>query len=199
MGGQSVLSREVTYAIKQDRFLTAANAQAIPFIASRIKVRYADYGFLPKYLGATSILVPAPRSTPLPTGALWPAMKICEALLREGLGGGIEALLERVQPVQRSSSAGPGGRPGPEEHYNSSAVRQQRAFGEGTTFTIVDDVITRGASVVGFAARLADAFPQATIRTFALIRTMSYGDVAAVLDPVEGTVTFQAGALRRQP
>jgi len=198
-GGQSVLSREVTYAIKQDRFLPQVGAQAIPFIVGRIKQRYSQYPFLAKFLGPHVILVPGPRSSPLPKGALWPSLKICEALIAEGLGGSIETCLERVQPVTRSSTAAPGGRPGPEDHYDSSVVRSQLSFPSGQSITLVDDVVTRGASFVGLTGRLEEAFPGLVVRSFALVRTMSYGDVQAVLDPAEGSVTFTGGVLRRQP
>jgi hypothetical protein len=47
--------------------------------------------------------------------------------------------------------------------------------------------------------RLQEAFPDATVRCFALVRTISTGDVDAIFAPTVGTVTYRDGLLMRQP
>jgi hypothetical protein len=65
--------------------------------------------------------------------------------------------------------------------------------------TLVDDVVTRGASFVGMYARLREAYPNARIHCFALIRTISSGEIDAILDPVQGEIRYENDRLSRIP
>jgi len=71
---------------------------------------------------------------------------------------------------------------------------------EPTKFVLVDDVITKGRTILAAAIRLHEAFPNADIRAFALIRTMGF--VAKIndnLDPCQGQVRWSAQDARREP
>jgi hypothetical protein len=107
--------------------------------------------------------------------------------------------LERTRPVQRAALAATGQRPHPPDHYASIRVRAPRLRVHPTRITLVDDVITRGSSFVGMVPRIQEAFPDATICCFALIRTISTGDVDAIFAPIAGTITYREGLLIRQP
>ena len=107
--------------------------------------------------------------------------------------------LARTRPVPHASSAAPGQRPNPRDHYASITVRALRPRAYPNRMTLVDDVITRGASFVGMVPRLQEAFPDATVRCFALVRTISTGDVDAIFAPIAGTITYRDGLLMRQP
>ena len=195
-------SRRVTYAIKQDRFLAelSTTQTVIAFLAERIKARLAEYPFLQNYLGPGVLLVPAPRSSPLAPGALWPAWRICEALISQGLGASVDACLERVQPVNKAAFAKPGERPGPEQHFASVKVNTQQTLSvPPVSVTLVDDVVTRGATFVGLLPHLAAKYPQASIRCFALVRTESYKAFEDIRDCIEGTISYDRGSLRREP
>ena len=63
----------------------------------------------------------------------------------------------------------------------------------------MDDVITRGSSFVGMVPHIQEAFPDTAIRCFALIRTISTGDIDAIFAPTAGTITYHDGLLMRQP
>jgi len=65
--------------------------------------------------------------------------------------------------------------------------------------TLVDDVITRGSSFVGLVPRVQETFPGIEIRCFALVRTISSGDIKNILDPIEGTISFNGVDLQRYP
>lgn len=65
--------------------------------------------------------------------------------------------------------------------------------------TLVDDVVTRGASFIGVYARLQEAYPNAQIRCFALIRTISSGEINEILDPVYGEIRYEDDRLFRVP
>ena len=68
--------------------------------------------------------------------------------------------------------------------------------------TVLDDVITRGATLFACVRQLRESFPAATVRAFAVFRTMSYVlQIDSIEKPVEnGTITLtNAGEPRREP
>ncbi|NCA72642.1 MAG: hypothetical protein EOM91_21820 [Sphingobacteriia bacterium] len=62
---------------------------------------------------------------------------------------------------------------------------------------LVDDIVTRGSSFVGVLPHLAAAFPDTPIHCFALLRTISRDEIATILDPVAGRITYRQGHLHR--
>lgn len=99
-----------------------------------------------------AFLVPVPKSQLMRRGTLWVPREICIALQRHRLGKMYE-LLSRVKPVRQSSRSHPSERPLPEEHYHS--MRCQKTIDEPKQIVLIDDVITRGHTVLGGAWRLA--------------------------------------------
>ena len=81
----------------------------------------------------------------------------------------------------------------------SITVRSPRPRAYPNRITLVDDVITRGSSFVGMVPRIQEVFPSTTVRCFALIRTISPGDIDAIFAPTAGTITYRDGLLMRQP
>lgn len=193
----SLHSRDVTYKIKQDGYI--GRFRIIDFSAERLAQEIAAHPFLGDYFNSSVSLVPVPRSSPLVRpDALWPSLRICQAILARGLGADIIPCIERTRAVRKSSTAAAGQRPGPAEHYGSvRVVRKKRQAPKG--ITLVDDVITRGSSFVGLVARLEEAFPGVEIRCFALVRTRSAGEIDRLLDPVEGTITYDGAGFHRHP
>jgi hypothetical protein len=193
----SLLSRDVTYKIKQDGYV--GRSRIIDFSAERLAQEIAAYPFLGDYLNPSVTLVPVPRSSPLvQPGALWPSLRIYQAILAQGLGANIIPCLERIHAVRKSATAPAGQRPGPTEHYHSVRVVQKRRRAP-SAITLIDDVITRGSSFVGLVPRLQEAFPGIEIRCFALVRTRNTGEIDRILDPVEGTIRYDGSGFRRHP
>lgn len=185
----SLKSREVCYGIKNDR---------PPLIQQAVAVLVRNLaGELAEFFGADRILVPVPRSAPMREGALWPGLRICEEIHRAGIAHSVWPGLTRTEPVTKSATAGWGERPGPERHAETldcvgDVLPHQ--------FTLVDDVLTRGATIVAAAAVLRAAFPNATIRAFAMVRTMGLvPEVDAVVQPQVGVVRYSGGRLEREP
>jgi hypothetical protein len=174
----SMRSRDVTYKIKQDGFL--GGLRIIDFSAERLAQEIATHPFLNDYFNPSVTLVPVPRSSPL----VGP--------------GAVVPWLERTYAVQKSSTARAGQRPGPDEHYNSVRVARKKRRAP-SAITLVDDVVTRGSSFVELVPRLQEAFPGIEIRCFALVRTISTGEIDRILDPVEGTISYDGSGFRRHP
>jgi hypothetical protein len=197
----------VCRAIKRDGYLRRDQGEerAIPYAVRRLRACLT--AALADLLAADVLLVPAPGSAPLlprQPHALWVARRIGEELRAAGFGGRLEPLLLRRQAVAKSAFARRGARPGVQEHYDSFVVAP-RAGEPPARITLIDDVITRGATLLAGASRLAEAFPEATVRAFAMVRTQYPADrepdrqrFRAVVDPITATVTrSRYGAWRR--
>jgi predicted amidophosphoribosyltransferase len=179
----------VCYAVKQD----GAHKDGRPLIEAVVRTLAgsAHRGFLAAFLGPDVTLVPVPRSAPQPIRGggpvLWVPRRICEALVAAGLGAAVVPCVERVTAVQKSATAGRGARPNIAQHIESMRVQLASA---GDRITLVDDVVTRGATLFGAASLVAGTFPSADVRAFSLIRTLGLqADVDRVIDPAVGTIT----------
>jgi phosphoribosylpyrophosphate synthetase len=65
---------------------------------------------------------------------------------------------------------------------------------------LIDDVVTKGRTLLAAAARLHEAFPQARITAFALLRTLGFKDhIEDLLDPCVGRIGWRAGDAHRNP
>ena len=115
-------------------------------------------------------LVPVPRSAPLRKGALWPAHRICEELIRVGLGQEILPCLERTRAVRKSAFAARGERPGVRDHVASISVTSSLA--PAGDLVVVDDFVTRGSTLLASATQVKASFPRREVAAFALVRTM---------------------------
>ena len=139
------------------------------------------------YLDADAVLVPVPRSAPRRDDALWPALELCVALRDAGLGASVERLLERVAAVPKSAFIRrAAARPSPGTHAES--LRAVGTLVDAASVTLVDDVVTRGSTLLGCAAVLRAARPGLTVRAFAFLRAVDGLDDHHA--PHEGTVTL---------
>ncbi len=150
------------------------------------------------FFGATDLLVPVPRSTPCPKGGLWAAEHLAVALLAAGLGGAAWPGLHRVRAVRKSATALPGTRPTVNVHYESFDFDRSPDVPE--SIVLIDDVVTKGRTLLAAASRVQDAFPDSRIRAFALLRTMGLiSQIRQLLDPCRGEIRWKAGDAYRSP
>ena len=117
------------------------------------------------------------------------------------MGREVLACLVRREPLRKSAWSDPSERPTPTEQFETLAVQGQIASPPPTDITLVDDIITRGHTLIGAANRLLDAFPKTSIRAFAAMRTISDPlEFVKGYDPVSGWINyrgFEDDALRR--
>lgn len=141
---------------------------------------------------ADAVLVPVPRSSLSKPGALWPSLEVCDALIARGIGARVLTALRRETPVQKAAWAGTSDRPGALTHCESLAVDAPLAL--PAAVVLVDDVVTRGAALLGAAWRVDVARTGIDVRAFALIRTVSVaGDFVGIRDPCVGTIALRDG------
>jgi adenine/guanine phosphoribosyltransferase-like PRPP-binding protein len=145
----------------------------------------------------TDVLVPVPGSSPKVRGT-WVAADLARALVHAGLGTMAWPGLHRVCAVPKSSTAARGARPTVSCHFESFLMERSSVDPAGVV--LIDDVITKGRTLLAAAARVREACPHAQIRAFALLRTMGFiAGVEHLLDPCRGEIRWQRGDARRIP
>ena len=177
--------------------LKAGNAQFMRRYALRVRQEVQQVSQLKGYFLPHDVLVPVPGCAPK-AGGTWVAAELAHALVLAGLGNKSWAGLHRVSAVRKSATAAQGARPTVALHYQSFAVEQPPFRAD--SLVLIDDVITRGRTLLAAAARVREAFPDAQIRAFALLRTMGLtSGVPRLLEPCRGEIRWRAGDARRFP
>jgi hypothetical protein len=178
------------------------------------RLKSSDPAWLPGYVGALyeqvirreefvglfggeAVLVPVPGSVPA-AGAHWAAERLATALHGIGLGKSVWEGVERRFAVRKSATARNAERPTVRQHYESLSIARSPAAHE--RLVLVEDVITKGRTILAAAMRLHEAFPNADVRAFALVRTMGFlPRVTQPLQPCQGYVRWAGGDARRDP
>ena len=185
-------SRSVRSAVK------GGDRSVLDLAAQRLHESRAPW--LGDFFGTHTVLVPAPGSSPMKNPkSLWVPRDICQFFVARGLGREVSTCLERSHAVPKSAFSLPAERPKPSRHFASFSVA--RSLFAPRCITLVDDVITRGATLVAAASRLSEAFPACEIRAFAVIRTMTRVEIDTILDPCTGVITYNTAtdSSRREP
>jgi predicted amidophosphoribosyltransferase len=178
--------------------LKTGDAGFIRKYACRVHQQAMDSPPLAGFFGAADVLIPVPGSSPHAAGGLWAAEHLAAALVNEGLGRLAWSGLRRVRAVRKSSTAAPGKRPTVNLHYESFFLERPAIPLE--RIVLIDDVVTKGRTLLAAASRVQEALPCAQIRAFALIRTMGLiPEVQRLLDPCKGEIRWRAGDAHRSP
>lgn len=183
--------------------LKSSDAHFIFKYAVRVRQQVTDSSPLTGFLCSSNVLVPIPGSARSGTGTVPVAEHLATALIEEGLGQGMWKGLQRIRAVRKSATAAPGARPTVANHYDSFAI--EAADLEEVTrlpqrVVLIDDVVTKGRTLLAAATRVQEAFPDAEIRAFALLRTMGLiQGIDRLLDPCVGEIRWRAGDAYRNP
>jgi hypothetical protein len=178
--------------------LKAGNADFILKYAMRVRQQAVDSPELSGFFDSKDVLVPVPGSAPNTTGHLSPAERLAAALVDVGIGGSTWPGLQRVRAVHRSATAEPGKRPTVKLHYQSFFM--ERPVRPPEKILLIDDVVTKGRTLLAAASRVHDAIPRAHVRAFALVRTLGMiSGVEHLLDPCKGEIRWRFGDADRSP
>ena len=184
------LSRQTMRAIKNDAFVEDPPVLMSDWIASTMERRRPELPFSSFFRTNSVVLVPLPRSSLLQPDSLWVPERIATALVKKGFGVRMSPCLTRTRAVRKSAISQAGERPKPTEHFESLAV--QGNLGPTEDIVLVDDIVTRGHTIIGAANRLLQAYPSARIRAFAAMRTVSnWTDFANIFDPQIGLIEYR--------
>jgi hypothetical protein len=155
---------------------------------------------LAEFFRAIDVLVPVPASAPSRPSREYLPESLADAFVAEGLAGSAWRGLSRVSAVPKSSTSAPGWRPTVRAHYDSLSVLSRSDLPEHARLLLIDDVVTKGRTLLAAAARLREAFPDARITAFALLRTLGFRDhIEDLLDPCVGRIGWRGGDARRNP
>ena len=166
--------------------------------ALRVHQQTEESSQLHGFFRSTDILVPVPGSAPKSAAGTWVAADLADALVREGVGSLAWRGLHRICAVRKSATSVPGARPSVALHYESFGL--ERPPIAPVSIVLIDDVVTKGRTLLAAAARLQEAFPEAEIRAFALLRTLGLiPGVQRLLDPCTGEIRWKAGDAHRRP
>ena len=178
--------------------LKTADAGFITQQAALVRQQVAGGAPLSGFMGPDDVLIPVPGSAPSSPGVPSVADQLARALVGHGLGGQVWGGLRRICAVPKSATAPPGSRPTVGAHFESLALEPAGLFSQQVV--LVDDVITKGRTMLAAAARVRETFPKAQIRAFALHRTMGFvQEVHRLLEPCVGEIRWRAGDAWRNP
>jgi hypothetical protein len=198
--GTSEVSRraqQFVRALKEERPIGVRPQSPSDYAARRLADELSASPLRGLFLG-DPLLVPVPRSSRSVEGGIWPAFNIAAALVRHGIGAALLPCLTRVNAVPKSAFAAAGTRPKPGEHFESIECRSMVT--DRPPLCLIDDVITKGATLLGAASRLQQTFPQANISAFALVRTLGFvEDIERIVEPAVGTVSLRGDEAVREP
>lgn len=142
--------KEFIHAIKQDKVLPKSG---IPFSERIAKEVKAKLGNNSEFFGKDISLVPVPKSSLMKPDTLWVSKRLAEEFAKLGMGIVFDCL-ERKNPVPQSHLLKPQNRLKPIDHYNSIIVKN--SLKEPNKIVLIDDVITRGATLLGCASLLKE-------------------------------------------
>jgi predicted amidophosphoribosyltransferase len=195
----AIHSKDVMQALKRDKYI--GNPPTIlmsEWVAKVLQQKMTELPFA-SFFHPNSILVPVPKSSLMQPNTLWVPERIANALVSVGIGGNVVSCLIRAKPVPKAALSSPKERPTAEQHYESISV--QGSLSKPDEIVLIDDVVTRGATLLGCANRLIDAFPQCRIRAFVAMRTISNpNEFDNIYSPCVGTIDlYETGDTFRRP
>lgn len=177
--------------------LKGGNARFMIQYAVRVRQQMLPDSTLAGFFQSDDVLVPVPRSAPK-LGGTWAAAQLAQALVQEGVGTAMWPGLQRICAVRKSATAAKGSRPSVVRHYES--FRLEPPGLRPASVVLIDDVITRGRTLLAAAARLHEALPDAQIRAFALLRTLgAIADLRGLIEPCRGRISWRDGDAQRIP
>lgn len=180
-------SRTFKAKLKSDGYLEKEQILMTEYIAQGIKNNLEKLPFA-HFFKTNPILIPTPSSSLTKANTLWVPQRLATALVNNGLGEKVSSCLERTKPLRKSHTSFTN-RPKAQEHYDTMAV--QKELSEPDEILLIDDFITIGSTFIGAANRLRDAFPNANIRAFAGIKTISRPeDFRKIYEPCIGKINL---------
>jgi predicted amidophosphoribosyltransferase len=190
-----------------------ATAEASRRLCERVKASNALW--LPRYAGCVcrarisdpqlaglfaphAVLVPVPGCAGT-RGVAGSAFRLAAALCAVGAAQAMWPGLWRRYTVPKSATASSGARPTVHAHYES--LELDPPPGLVSRIVLIDDVVTKGRTLLAAAARLRTVLPHADVRAFALVRTLGVGQPVRgrIIALCHGQIRWSGEDARREP
>ena|SRR3989304_2558312 len=191
-------AKTMMYYLKSDSFLNNPPILMSEWVAQMIKKQISTLPFN-SFFHSNTILIPTPSSSLMRPHTLWVPDRLATALVNNGLGKEVVRCLKRNVAVRKAAFCAPQDRPTAEQHYET--IRVDGVLSASDEIVLIDDIITRGATLIGAANRLLDVFPTARVCAFAAMRTISdSSDFHHLIEPCKGEITLRpSGDTIRRP
>ncbi len=192
-------SRNLRTALKQGFLVGDPPTPVSTWVADYIRQRQPSLPALSSVFGSSPVLVPVPKSALHRPGSLWVPDQLSSALVAAGLGARVARLLRRTTAIAKAATSVPSERPTALTHYQTLSVQSELA--PPHAIVLVDDIVTTGAALLGSANRVMEAYPGASVRGFAALRTVSSPlDFEGIVRPVSGWIRLlSSGRCLRRP
>jgi len=93
--------------------------------------------------------------------------------------------------VPKAAFAAQGQRPTASDHYRTIACAS--SVSPPSAILLVDDIVTKGATLLGSAACVRESFPDVRLSAFAAMRTLGLQpDIEELVDPCQGLIRWDA-------
>lgn len=194
----AIASQDWVRKLKGNWMVAEPRRAASSFVVQRLRARFAETG-LDEILGPDVLLVPAPASGLSKPGSLWVPRALAESLVAAGLGRATVECLRRVKAIRKASTSPADQRPSALEHFESMRVTSLPLG--GARVVVVDDVVTRGATLLAAISRIQELVPNTSVRGFAIVRTISEPDrFERMFAPCVGRIVLRDdGSTTRRP
>ncbi|MDH3617565.1 MAG: phosphoribosyltransferase [Nitrosopumilus sp.] len=184
-------SKTMKSNLKTDAIVTEDRISMSEYVARGIKKDLEKLPFA-HFFAINPVLVPMPSSSLTKTDTLWVPLNLANALVKNGLGIKVSQCLQRSKPIRKSHAGPASERPKALEHYESMSV--QKELSDPAEILLIDDFITRGATSIAAANRLADAYPNANIRVLVVMKTITNpANFKKIYDPCIGKIEYSNG------
>ena len=192
-GDENSKSRKICAHLKRNSIIKSGGETVtmVDLMVRRIKDRI-DSSIFEQFFGDDVVAVPMPSSSLQKKDSLWVPREICESLFNNELVGSISPCILRNKAVTKSATAGHGNRPNPKTHCKSFGFNVDPYISNARRVLLVDDLVTRGSTMVGAYMHLKNNGVLSDIFAFALIRTEGLGNFTKVNNPVIGRLTCSA-------
>jgi predicted amidophosphoribosyltransferase len=186
-------------ALKSGRLNGSPPATVSTQVAEAFRALAQSRAEFAPFIRSGSVFVPVPRSSLRVEGALWIPDELAKALSLRTEGSRVAQLLSRTLAIPKAATSIPTKRPSALRHYETLAI--QRELADIESITLVDDVVTSGAALLGSASRILEAYPNCQINGFASLRTISRAEeLRSREEPVVGRISLRAdGRCLRRP
>jgi predicted amidophosphoribosyltransferase len=165
-------ARGIIWRLKQGGVLPTGET-LIEYAARRLREELPGSRLEGFFDGAALVPVPTSKKT-LPTKhspQLWPADLICDALLKNRLGAKKLVCVVRRETIRSSSSSSPADRPSPMRHLETMDIEPSYLEDCPRPIIMVDDVVTRGSTMLAAASWVKHAYSDSEVKGFAVAAT----------------------------
>ncbi len=167
----ALANQKLIWAIKGDKPLQNGR-MAIDFTIDALHDHIPDTILDGFFDGALLVPLPSSRKKAPQAPFHWPSRRICEVMISKGLGADMDPCIIRAKGIRSSKGCRPEDRPTIDEHLETLALEGEPLLIQPNRVILVDDVLTRGTTMLAASEIARRRFANAPIAGFAIGATI---------------------------